>query len=123
MTKPVTGDAEIRPGEKFAEDALAQTCEMQRESIRKMQTALDLQDSELWELRAARALLIQQLETANNARLERKTGWVAAMAAELTGKYLRQDDKDNFVICLEAEALERAKNLYAETEKQLGAAK
>ena len=30
MTKPVTGDAGIRPGEKFCEDALAETCEALR---------------------------------------------------------------------------------------------
>ena len=100
----------------MTEDALAQTCEMQRESIRKMQTALDLQDSELRELRAARALLIQQLETANNARLERKTGWVAAMAAEISSH------SDNTALTIK-QAVNEAAAFYTETEKQLGGAK
>jgi len=116
--KPLpAGPVEFEPrnGEKFCEDALAQTCEMQRESIRKMQTALDLQDSELRELRAARALLIQKLETANNARLERKTGWVAAMAAELWGGVESTVSIENCV----ADALQ----IYAETERQLGGGK
>ena len=29
----VTGDAEIRPGEKFAEDALCQTCKLLRQEL------------------------------------------------------------------------------------------
>jgi hypothetical protein len=110
MTKPVTGDAEIRPGEKFAEDALAQTCEMQRESIRKMQTALDLQDSELRELRAARAGLMQQNETLTKQLADKRTPWVAAMAAEL----FAHGNENTF-----EGGVNTARKIYAETERQI----
>jgi len=109
MTEPVTGDAEIRPGEKFAEDALAQTCEMQRESIRKMQTALDLQDNELRQLRARVAALMQQAE-------DRRIPWVAAMAAEISSH------SDNTALTIK-QAVNEAAAFYTETEKQLGGAK
>ena len=43
QSKQVTGDAVIRPGEKFAEDALAQTCEALRvELAAKKQTINEL---------------------------------------------------------------------------------
>ena len=119
MTEPVTGDAEIRPGEKFAEDALAQTCEMQRESIRKMHTALDLQDSELRELRAARAGMMQQIETITKQLAERRVPWVAAMAAELISHAIENRGQTNYVPIAVAKAID----IYTETERQLGGAK
>jgi len=130
MTKPVTGDAEIRPGEKFAEDALAQTCEMQRESIRKMQTALDLQDSELRELRAARAGMMQQIETITKQLTERRVPWVAAMAAELAGKTMI-NDAGHFIydanmqcrLFTITEAQQQALKIYEFFEKHFGGTK
>ena len=81
--------AEPREDLNATADNLANLCNDLREQMRYMQTALDLQDTELRQLRAARAGLMQQFEVANNARLERKIGWVAAMAAELFGKVKR----------------------------------
>ena len=60
MTEPVTGDAEIRPGEKFCEDALSETCEALRvelglaknlineknEAITRMQNVINTLDAE-----------------------------------------------------------------------------
>jgi hypothetical protein len=118
MTEPVTGDAEIRPGEKFAEDALAQTCEMQRESIRKMQTALDLQDSELRELRAARAGLMKQNEDMTKQLADRRTPWISAMAAEIANRFPELPDKTTILACVNV-----AKEIYSETERHFGGAK
>ena len=119
MTEPVTGDAEIRPGEKFAEDALAQTCEMQRESIRKMQTALDLQDSELRELQAARAGLMRKVEDLTKQLSDRRIPWVAAMAAELVSHAIENRGQTNYVPIAVAKAID----IYTETERQLGGTK
>ena len=116
MTKPVTGDAEIRPGEKFAEDALAQPCEMQRESIRKMQTALDLQDSELRELKAARAGLMQKVEDLTNQLSDRRIPGVSAMATDIFCHSDQGQVTHKQMVCAAAA-------IYAETEKQLGGAK
>ena len=109
MPEPVTGDAEIRPGAKFTEDALAQTCEALREENRKKQTVIDLQDSELRELRAQRAALIQQLN-------DRRIPWVAAMAAEVSSH------SDNTALTIK-QAVAEAAAFYAETERQLGCGK
>ena len=127
-TKPVIGIADIRLGEKFCEDALAQTCEMQRESIRKMQTALDLQDSELRELRAARAGMMQNIEGLSKQLSDRKIPWVAAMAAELVNKIhnLNPDGtwpKETAIYFTVADAEKQALEIYDVFEKHLGGAK
>jgi hypothetical protein len=103
---------------------------MQRESIRKMQTALDLQDSELRELRAARAGMMQQIETITKQLAERRVPWVAAMAAELVGKAIITDaglyatnEKGQFLMLTVAEAKKQALEIYDFFEKHFGGAK
>ena len=113
MADSVTGDAGIRQGEKFTEDALAQTCEALLETNRKMQTALDLQDSELRELWAARAGLIQKVEDQTKQLAERRVPWVAAMAAEINSH------SKNTALTIK-QAVAEAAAIYAETEKIFG---
>ena len=105
--------AEIRQGEKFAEDALASTCEALR-------VELGVKKDTINELTARVAELEQRLN-------DRRILLTAEMAAELAGKtkidangkYMI-DDKGFFVCFTISEAEKQALEIYEFFEKRFG---
>jgi hypothetical protein len=88
------------------------------EERRKMQAALDLQDNELRELRTRMAGMQRLLD-------ERRVPWISAMAAQLLAEWSRFEQsgslKDqNRIDCAPIYfCVEKAAEIYAETERQL----
>lgn len=110
---PVRANHRVETGEGAVscEDCKAFEVELitLRELNRKMQTALDLQDNELRELRARVAELVQVLD-------DRMIPWVSAMAAE-NSSHSKNTSLTN------KQAVTEAVAFYAETERQHGGGK
>ena len=108
--------SEIRQGEKFAEDALASTCEALR-------VELGIKKDTIYELTARVAELEQRLN-------DRRILLTAEMAAELAGKAMI-DDTGHFIydedskcrLFTVAEAEKQALEIYEFFEKHFGGAK
>ena len=109
MTEPVTGDAEIRPGEKFCEDALSETCEALRVELGAKKNTINELTERITKLEAENLTL--RLNMAN-----RSIPWVAAMATDIFCHSDQGQVTHKQMVCAAAA-------IYAETEKQLGGAK
>jgi hypothetical protein len=90
---PETFEAAIRQ-EKFAEDALAETCEA---------------------LRVELAEKVKTIEIMTRQLADRRIPWISAMAAELLAHSAEQRGQCNYVEVV----VKSAAQIYAETERQL----